>query len=94
MAPSKKKRKRSKTEASSIEVAILYQQDLGTAGIKKKCRSEPVMTMNAFDLPMTKAEKKKRNKRKVRISRSKQVSWFAKGVVANPVLSYCDSSFA
>ena len=66
MAPSKNKRKRSKTEASSVEVALLYQQDLGTAAIKKKRRSEPVMTLNAFDLPMTKAEKKKRNKRKVR----------------------------
>jgi hypothetical protein len=74
MAPSlltrnKKKRKKSKTEPSSIEVAALYQQDLGNAGIKKKRRIEPVMTMNAFDLPMTKAEKKKRTKRKVRISR-------------------------
>jgi hypothetical protein len=66
----RKKRKKSKTETSSIEVAVLYQQDLGTAGIKKKRRSAPVMTMDAFDLPMTKAEKKKRKNRKVRISRS------------------------
>jgi hypothetical protein len=100
MAPSlltrsKKKRKRSKTEPSSIEVAALYQQDLGNAGIKKKRRTvEPVMTMNAFNLPMTKAEKKKRTKRKVRISRVKHESRLVRFIVANPVLLYFYPSFA
>jgi hypothetical protein len=66
----KKSRKKSKNATPSIEVAVLYKQDLGTAGIKRKRRSEQVMTTNAFGLPMTKEEKKKRKKRKVRTSRS------------------------
>jgi hypothetical protein len=90
----KKSRKKNKTETPSIEVVALYQQDLGTAGIKKKRQSEQVMTtVNAFLLPMTKEEKKKRRKRKVRTSRSQHVSWFVPCFVANPVLAHFDSSF-
>jgi hypothetical protein len=89
----KTRQKRKAQQPPSIEVAALYSQDLGSAGIKKKRRTEQAIPLGAIALPMTKEEKKKRKKRKVRTPRCQYLSRFV-FVVANPALSHFDSVFA